>query len=292
MYARSRIVAVALAAASFAALTAATWPTTKDGHQVHWTYYQTRLDTILGELRARDVSSLSQAQRTNRARNIETLRRYREIGEFPRNYDFAQPTPYFVDRMTGTLCAVAFLLDASGRRDIVDRVAKTNNNVWVPELAGDTEFQGWLGEQGLTLAEAARIQVPYIEPEPTPIVQVRDQLRSDRVITPTSAALVAASLGAAIWDRKLPSGVSRVASFTAGAGTVGFGLVGLTSPQSRDKALGAASILAGGTAILLSSQRFAADRRLARIKSSEPSVSVAPVVSPGEGAGLSMTIRF
>jgi hypothetical protein len=136
MYARSRFVAAALAAASIAALSAAAWPDA-DVHQRHWPYYQARLDTILGELRTRDVAALSLSQRANRARNIETLRRYREIGQFPRNYDFAQATPYFVDRKTGTLCAVAYLLDASGRHDIVDRVARTNNNVWVDELAGD-----------------------------------------------------------------------------------------------------------------------------------------------------------
>jgi len=243
-------------------------------------------DTILGELRGRDVASLSQSQRANRARNIETLRRYREIGEFPRNYDFARPTPYFVDRVTGTLCAVAYLLDASGRRDIVDRVAKANNNVWVDELSGDAEFRGWLDEQGLTLAEAARIQVPYMETQPI-VAQARD----GRAFAPASAALTVASIGAAVWDRKLPGAASRIASFVAGAGTVGVGVVGMTSPKASGKAIGAVSALAGGTAILLTSQRFMTDRRLARSKASDPAVHVAPTVST-EGAGLALTIRF
>ena len=69
--------------------------------------------------------------------------------------------PYFVDRKTGTLCAVGFLLASTGRADIVDRVAGVNNNVYVAELAGDTAFTAWLVEQGITLDEAARIQVPY-----------------------------------------------------------------------------------------------------------------------------------
>jgi hypothetical protein len=287
MYARSRIVAVALAAASIAALSAATWPAT-DAHQRHWSYYQTRLDTILGELRARDVSGLSQSQRANRARNIETLRRYRDIGEFPRNYDFAEATPYFVDRKTGTLCAVAYLLDARGRRDIVDRVAMTNNNVWVDELSGDAQFRSWLDEQGLTLAEAARIQVPYAEPQPEPIVA---SVRQAPAFTPASVAFAAASLGAAVWDRKLPSRASRITSYTAGAGTVGLGLIGLTSEQPRDKAMGFATVLAGSTAILLAGQRFMTDRRLARSKASDPAVNLAPTVST-EGAGLAMTFRF
>ena len=44
------------------------------------------------------------------------------------------------------------------------RVAGTNNNVLVRELATDTAFTHWLDENGLSLAEAAFIQVPYARP--------------------------------------------------------------------------------------------------------------------------------
>jgi hypothetical protein len=288
MYARSRVVAVAIAAASIMALSAAAWPEGPglEVHQRHRAYYQARLDTILVELRTRDVSDLSQAQRANRARNIETLRQYRDVGAFPRNYDFDVPTPYFVDRVTGTLCAVAYLLDASGRRDIVDRVAKAHNNVWVNELSGDAEFRGWLSAQGLTLAEAARIQVPYAEERVIP------EFRETRVVAPTSVALTATSLAAALWDRKRPGTLSRITSVVAGAGTIGVGVIGVTSSRSQDQAMGAATTLAGATAILLTSQRYMTDKRIARLRQTpEPAVNVAPTVS-GEGAGLAMTIRF
>jgi hypothetical protein len=119
-------------------------------------------DSVLMELRKRDVSSLSAAQRSSRAAVLLTLAAYRERGVFPHNYDFpGRLVPYLVDRKTGTLCAVAHLLESTGRRDIVDRVALADNNVRVPQLAGDTAFATWLDDQGLTLAEAARIQVPY-----------------------------------------------------------------------------------------------------------------------------------
>src|SRR5689334_2961088 len=118
-------------------------------------------DSVLAELRARDVSTLSPAQRASRSAVVRSVVAYRDRGLFPRNYDFAERTPYFVDRQTGIRCAVAFLLETTGRRDIVDRVAAADNNVYVRALAGDTAFTRWLDARGLTIDEAARIQVVY-----------------------------------------------------------------------------------------------------------------------------------
>ena len=126
---------------------------------------RTHFDSVLADLSARDVRALTDGQRARRATVISTLRAYRDRGVFPRNYDFpGQAVPYFVDRKTGTQCAVAHLLASTGRRDIVDRVSRANNNVWVPELAADTAFSAWLADNGLTLNEAAYIQVPYAQP--------------------------------------------------------------------------------------------------------------------------------
>jgi hypothetical protein len=117
-------------------------------------------DSVLAELGQRDLGELSAAQRATRASLLAELRGYRDRGEFPHNYDFpGRLIPYFVDRKTGAMCAVANLLAVSGRRDIVDRVAHANNNVWVDELVGDTAFTHWLDASGLTLREAARIQM-------------------------------------------------------------------------------------------------------------------------------------
>jgi len=123
---------------------------------------QSHFDSVLAELATRDVSTLSAARRAARTTLMHMLERYRDRAVFPHNYDFSAPTPYFIDRKTGTLCAVAHLLESTGRRDIVDRVARTNNNVWVAELASDTALASWLNEHGVTLAEAARIQGRYL----------------------------------------------------------------------------------------------------------------------------------
>jgi hypothetical protein len=113
---------------------------------------RTHFDSVLTELTARDVHALSGNQIARRRALLTTVRAYRERGVFPHNYDFpGQAVPYFVDRKTGTLCAVAHLLESTGRRDIVDRVARANNNVWVAQLAGDSAFTNWLDANGITL---------------------------------------------------------------------------------------------------------------------------------------------
>jgi hypothetical protein len=120
------------------------------------------LDSVLVELRATNSSTLRTPQQVRRARLIEELAAYRNRGAFPHNYDFpGQLVPYFRDRKTGALCAVGDLLAATNRLDIVDRVVRADNNVRVAQLAGDTAFRHWLDDNGLTLAEAARIQVVY-----------------------------------------------------------------------------------------------------------------------------------
>lgn len=51
--------------------------------------------------------------------------------------------PFFRDSR-GVLCAMAYLIDRSGRGDLVDRVTSTRNNAFIPELAGDPELRTWL----------------------------------------------------------------------------------------------------------------------------------------------------
>ena len=68
--------------------------------------------------------------------------------------------PFFRDGQ-GALCAMAYLIERSGRRDLVDRVALTRNNAFIAELANDPELRVWLDSVGLTVTEAARIQPTY-----------------------------------------------------------------------------------------------------------------------------------
>lgn len=116
--------------------------------------------TVERELLARDVSALSSEQRAARTELVQLLRRYAAAGSFPRNQSLPGMVPFFRDA-SGNLCAMAFLISATGRADIVDHVARTRNNAYVPELADEAGLAEWLDRHGLTLAEAARIQPTY-----------------------------------------------------------------------------------------------------------------------------------
>ena len=249
-------------------------------------------DSVLAELPRRDVSALATEQRARRSVLLGTLRAYRDAGAFPRNYDFpGEAVPYFVDRGTGVLCAVAHLMASTGRRDIVDRVAAANNNVWVSELAGDTAFTRWLDDHGLTVAEAARIQVPYFEEGPPP--------SGDRARAPSSAA--AWALGgaavASLWTaRANTDGRSRLGSalgIIAGTTAMGMGAASLDGERNAP-AIGAASLLAGATSAWLSTRGIMRHRQAVATKREAERATVAPLlpVDGKSGAGVSVTLRF
>ena len=122
---------------------------------------RTHFDSVLIELRARDVSSLTADQRDSRDGLIEWLAEYRVAGRFPLNDRYAnEPTPIFRDAR-GATCAMAYLIERSGRADIVDRIAETRNLAYIGELTDDAALVAWLDRSGLSVAEAARIQPAY-----------------------------------------------------------------------------------------------------------------------------------
>lgn len=116
---------------------------------------------VLTELRARDVSDLAPPQRAARRRLVAELARYARAARFPRN--LACPdrrTPIFIDA-AGTRCAMAHLIESTGHRALVARVAAAHNLAYIRELASDADLRTWLRAHGLTAAEAARIQPEY-----------------------------------------------------------------------------------------------------------------------------------
>jgi len=125
---------------------------------------RTHLATVEAELRTKDVSALTPAQRQARVRNLDVLHEYWVHAVFPVNTDFpGRRVPYFVDRY-GTRCAMAYLIEQAGRGDLVARIAATHNNAYVHDLQDDPELSAWLRTNGLTAAEAARIQPSYGSP--------------------------------------------------------------------------------------------------------------------------------
>lgn len=263
-------------------------------------------DSVLAELQSRDHDDLPSDQRARRARLISALRAYDARGEFPNNYDFPeQPTPYFVDRHTGVRCAVAHLLESTGRHDIVERVAATDNNVRVAELSGDTAFVAWLDAQGFTLAEAGRIQPSY------------EGSRSGGSVSPVaivavvggSVLTVGSSVGTSMWNATGNSDghnqFGNVLGVVSGALT---SILGAAIIKEADGSAmigaGVATAAVGGLSVALG-LRGSARRARALAGQSEavrspksgrdqPQASLVPVIGVARNAtaGLSMQIRF
>ena len=297
-----------VAAATIVGLTAATLPTSTapsasadhadraaDARRV--ARIRAHFDSVLTELSATaGTESLAGSARVRRAALLETLRAYRDRGDFPHNYDFAgQAIPYFVDRRTGTLCAVAHLLASTGRRDIVDRVAVADNNVWVAQLAGDTAFTRWLAQHGLTLAEAARIQVPYVQPE-TPAQKARNG--AFLVVAPVAvgSAIVTTALNA-LGNADGHQRATRVVGIASGAASLALGAM-LATRAEVPGSVGVATAGIGGLSLVLAARAthrhrtfVARQRDLERTRRVE--AAVAPVIDAQDGrAGMMLSVRY
>ena len=135
----------------------------QDPLQVAWK--QRHVDRVVQELRARDTSHLTDAQRKARVENIARLEAYGKRAVFPiDNRWTGLAIPYLIDDQ-GTRCALAHLIDRSGANDLLLDMAKGHNNAFLPELAKDKRLVAWLQAQGLTVEEAAFIQAPgYVDP--------------------------------------------------------------------------------------------------------------------------------
>jgi hypothetical protein len=265
------------------------------GHRAEVLRIQAHFDSVLSELGARDVNELSANQLAKRSKLIGVLAGYRDRGVFPHNRHFPEAIPYFIDRPTGTLCAVAYLLESTGRRDIVDAVAAMDNNVWVNDLAGNREFERWLDQNGLTLAEAARIQVPYVGDGIVPEPQV-SALYSRR----TSSAVVGATAALGAWNafanRNGQQGIASLAGIAAGALAVGYGGAVISTGEAPGT-IGALSIVTGSVSAFLATRGFMRQRHLAA-EAKKAQLAARTTVTPivpldgQRGAGLSVSIKF
>jgi hypothetical protein len=227
-------------------------------------------DSVDSELRWHDVLPLSSARRESRATLIGWLREYRDDGRFPVNDRFPDRTlPFFRDGR-GTLCAMAYLIERSGRGDVVDRIARTRNNALIAELADDPELSGWLDSVGLSPAEAARIQPSY---GPAPEVPEDKAVKASYALT--SIAVSGASLTTLGLNLVSPSRPSAWAGVIAGSAAIIAGATNLDGPGDTDQ-VAAANVIAGLGALVGGLYRLVgqpADRRM-------QGFSIAPMVRP------------
>ncbi len=234
----------------------------------------------------------SAAQADARRGNLARLEAYRREGRFPHNEEFrGRRVPYFRDRR-GVLCAMAQLIDWSGRRDLVDAVARRRNNATVMELAADPELGpalvAWLAQAGLTVAEAQAVQPAYGYSAPT-----------DKEISHfrrNSALLGAVSLGSLVLNAQLvgpkPSpGWAGALGFAGG----GFQIVLGAQKLSKDSVVGSLDLFVGAASMLTSISALArggGDPRASMRTPDEgarlaPLLGVGPQCEPQAGLALS-----
>jgi hypothetical protein len=253
------------------------------------TYEQARLrahfDSVERELRARDVPALTPTQRIARARLLDVLRSYRLRGVFPRNTDFPdRDMPTFIDYW-GKRCGVAYLMEQTGNDDMVLRIAATRNNARVPELKDDPEVSRWLAANGITLAEATRIQPTYgcgtIHGGPCP-ASTGYRLATGLIVAGNLTAFTLDALPAGQW-----SGARGLAA--VGAGTVGIiaGVPNLGQSGSRGT-LGALNTGVGAASLALGAIRLLGINQTTK----QSRVSVAPWFGARAATGLAARVVF
>lgn len=227
-------------------------------------------DSVDTELRLPTALPRTPAQRMARATLIGWLREYREGGSFPRNDRFPdRAMPFFRDSR-GVLCAMAYLIDRSGRRDLVDRVAATRNNGSIPELAGDPDLRTWLDSVGLSVAEAARIQ-PFYGAPPPPDEPAEQGVTASYALT--SILVSGASLTTLGLNAIVPSRATGWAGVLAGTAGLIAGAAKLDEDGATDNVAGA-NLIAGGGALAFGLYR------LLTPGPSSANVSISPVVMP------------
>jgi len=246
---------------------------------------QRNIDGALAMLSDRDVSTLTHEQRAKRAWVVAELTRYQAAREFPENRHFAgDNVPYFVDQTSGAVCAVGHLMAASGHRELVDRIVAEDNNVWVLELAADAEVGAWLEEHGLTLSEAARIQMPY--PGDGGVLQttVASAVETRRLVGAAGLATAGLLLNSFAKPGAESRGRARL-GVAAGLLAMGYGFRALDEPSGGK--LAASSLALGGLSLIASSNTYTRLRANERMR-------VAPIVPMGResGAGLSLSLTF
>jgi hypothetical protein len=92
------------------------------------------LSQVEQRLRAAPVDELSPSARLARARSLDELHRYWQVGVFPHNSQHPnQRRPYFIDD-EGRACAVGALIQRSGHEALARRIDEAFHNEYVPDM--------------------------------------------------------------------------------------------------------------------------------------------------------------
>jgi len=124
------------------------------------TRVRAHLERAEAELAARSVDDLTVAQQRRRAFVLDALHDYIVAEQYPTNDVMPVQTPIFIDRY-GARCAMAAVIEATGHRALVERIARDHVYAYIDDLRDDPELGAWLADNGISLREAARVQPGY-----------------------------------------------------------------------------------------------------------------------------------
>ncbi|HEX8453049.1 MAG TPA: hypothetical protein VF647_13185 [Longimicrobium sp.] len=244
------------------------------------------------EMESHDVSRLAAPQREARGRALAALRRYRLAGRFPHNHRVpGARVPVFVDEH-GTPCAMAYLIAESGNVALVRRIAATRNLALIRQLADDPELVAWLRANGMTAAEAARVQPTYgpDDPEPTSDEFMWAYHVATGASTLSNAGLMYMSLQR---ESRMWSGLA----IAGGALQTAIGIGGLGEVSARpygifNTGFGAATTLIGAYTLLRPEAAPALTRSVRLAPGHHALLAAAPLATSDGAVGMTATLRF
>lgn len=110
-------------------------------------------------MRAVDCSHLSKELKKEREEKIKLLHEYWVDGKFPTNTEFPMlRLPHIKDEF-GVPCAMAYIIEQSGDKELVKELQKTNN-ISIKDV-NDGPLIEWINKSGITKEEACQIQPNY-----------------------------------------------------------------------------------------------------------------------------------
>lgn len=123
---------------------------------------KTHLEYVEGVLRNKDVSKLPAHLKQKRKHVLDLLHNYWTAGIFPRNYDYSERKPCFIDK-NKRICAVGFLIEKTAGRNAAEQI-NTRHKYNELLAMNDNAVDRWIATSGLTKEECAMIQPTYGAP--------------------------------------------------------------------------------------------------------------------------------
>jgi tetratricopeptide (TPR) repeat protein len=156
-----------------AALALPTAPVASDADDPAYVAETTALLLQVAEELEDDTPPLKPDLLEARQRSLSDLRGYAHAGIFPHNHESDTEVPIFVDEH-GTHCAVAYMILASGERELAEAVADDHNQIRLP--APEPRVTDWAVRHGFSIEELSRVQRPGYRPRKQAPVDTTAQL--------------------------------------------------------------------------------------------------------------------